>query len=179
MSNWILKFKPALEKIHSFKELFYLFVQHEIDTQFHSKYLDHGYYILNSNIYHHFSLLIGKNENLDGILDYIQFIYTFSKLKLLIDKKKQDENNFTPYELYQKESITMKWDCGMNLILNFPIYTIEKMQALIRGFLCRRRLLKMKYELCINEIIYAPKYFFGLSFEGGIEYQKFIEKYPN
>ena len=63
MSNWILKFKPALEKIHSFKELFYLFVQHEIDTQFHSKYLDYGYYILNSNIYHHFSLLIGKNEN--------------------------------------------------------------------------------------------------------------------
>jgi hypothetical protein len=177
-NNWPLIFKPAFKKIHSFKELFFLYLQYEIKTNYQSNYNDYGYYNFNGNILHILSHIIAINENVDGILDYINFLYFLCKIKK-INKNQKNIDDETPFDIYKKDTITEKWFLSINLILNYPLYTIEKIQALIRGFLCRRRLYKNKYNQCINDIIFAPSNYFINSFIGGIEFHKFIEKSVN
>ena len=65
----------------------------------------------------------------------------------------------------------------MNLILNYPNFIIEKMQALIRGFLCRRRFLRSIYNKCICDIIFSPPNYFIKNYIGGIEYYNFKNRY--
>ena len=174
--SWCSLFSPIFKYRHSLRDMIYLFLKYEISRNHNTSYDDYGYYIWNGNICHIFALNIANNECVDGIIDYIEFLYFICKYKN-INRIKNDSLHKTPYDYYIQYSITGIWDCSMKLVLCHPLYIIEKMQAYIRGFLCRRRLLKKKYSQCVCEIIHAPLYQYGCHFHGGSEYIKYIEKY--
>ena len=164
--------------LYTFKNLFLLFLKYEIERDYNTCYDDYGHYSWYGNILHIFCIIIAQNENVEHIVDYIEFIYTLCKLKN-INRTHIDYFYKTPYDMYNLHSITGLWKYGLNLILLYPLNTIEKMQALIRGYLCRKRLFNLKYRQCINEIIYAPPKFYNTFFIGGYEYNKIAIKWIN
>ena len=178
LKSWCTLFSPIFTHKYKFKDILELFLEYEISRDHNTSYEDYGYYIWNGNICHILCLCIGNNEEVEGIIDYIEFLYFICKYKK-INTLKLDYRIKSPYMYYKENNISGKWDSSMILILLYPLGTIERMQAYIRGYICRRRILRERYKKCINDIIYAPRGHYGKHFHGGIEYIQYIDKYIN